>query len=156
LPIPFDKQEILLYIAFESNEKNTPAADDLAGPAATEANQTSQSFRSERPQLQYKVKHDECQCKDSHDLTSEQVCGLLGVSRGWLNRHGHIFKRRQQPGRGCNGREWRYDRESIEAYRDSGFKEIELNEDPYRGKSVTEIAAIAKERVRRGLVSTSS
>ncbi|MBU0691511.1 hypothetical protein KKC97_03350 [bacterium] len=106
--------------------------------------------------MKYKVKNGHCQPKISLDLTSKQVCELLGVTANWLKSHGHLFKRRQQPGRGRNGLEWRYDRANVESYRRHGYSETELVENPYHGKSVAEIAAIAKERVRRGLVSTSS
>lgn len=109
--------------------------------------------------MQYKGKKRASQDEISSQLTAQEVCHILRVTTGWLDRHRDEFEWYLIPGRGRNGMTYRFTRASVEKYIQSCIRarqEAIDSPNPYHGKTVTEIAEIAKERVRRGLVSTSS
>lgn len=109
--------------------------------------------------MQYKGKKRASQDEISSQLTTREVCKLLRVGDGWLDKHRDEFEWYQIPGPGRNGLSYRFTRASVEKYiaeRIRARQEAIDSSNPYHGKTVTEIAEIAKERVRRGLVSTSS
>jgi len=106
--------------------------------------------------LKCKVKNQPSQDETKKDFTAVEVCRLLGVSKSWLARHRDLFVWWTFPGRGRNGLSLRFTRDSVESYRRRRIQESKELQNPYAGKTVEEIAVIAKERVRRGLVSASS
>ena len=114
--------------------------------------------------------NDVCQVKNG-DLTTRDVAQLLNVDPQWVYDHRDDFEYYEISGRGRNGRELRFDRESVLRYRRERIREARektnpyagktvremllkwrsnnAKTNPYAGKTVEEIARIAKERNRR-------
>lgn len=81
-------------------------------------------------------------------LTGAEVCALLSVSPSWLGRHRDRLDPVAIPGRGRNGREYRYPVAKVEAFIARGREEVCRADDSFEGKSMEDIIQII--RLRRG------